>query len=94
MTADKEKECVLGCKHFYGGEIKHHKDCPFYADSLSRLYDELKQKDRLKDEYAESYHQSKLREELMKFIKWQTENATIFWLTSNEGIVNEYLKTK
>ena len=43
--------------------------------------------------YEKAYRE-KLREELMKFIKWQTENATIFWLTSNEGIVNEYLKTK
>ena len=28
-------KCVMGCMHFTGGEIKHHKDCPFYPDSLS-----------------------------------------------------------
>jgi hypothetical protein len=32
-------ECVTGCKHFTGGELKHHKDCPFYEDSLSKKYD-------------------------------------------------------
>lgn len=34
-------KCVMGCMHFTGGEIKHHKDCPFYPDSLSRRLDEL-----------------------------------------------------
>jgi len=35
------KKCVNSCKEFEGGEIKHHKDCDFYPDSLSRYYDEL-----------------------------------------------------
>ncbi len=35
------KQCVAGCKHFEGGEIKHHKDCDFYPDSLSQYYDIL-----------------------------------------------------
>lgn len=34
-------KCVTGCKHFSGGELKHHKDCPFYEDSLSKKYDEM-----------------------------------------------------
>ena len=34
--------CVAGCKIFHGGEIKHHKDCPYYPDSLSQRYDEMK----------------------------------------------------
>ncbi|MEH0154011.1 hypothetical protein V6R21_07665 [Limibacter armeniacum] len=36
----KQPKCVAGCTHYTGGEIKHHKDCPYYPDSLSRLYDE------------------------------------------------------
>ena len=38
----KEIHCVAGCVNYYGGEIYHHKDCPFYPDSFSRRYDELK----------------------------------------------------
>lgn len=35
-------ECAPGCRHFTGGEIKHHKDCPHYPESMSKMYDELK----------------------------------------------------
>lgn len=44
LEADKaelEKKCVPGCKAFYGGEVMHHKDCPYYSDSLSKKYDKL-----------------------------------------------------
>lgn len=34
-----EEKCIAGCKTYYGGEKKHHKDCPFYPDSLSEYYD-------------------------------------------------------
>lgn len=34
-----ETNCIVGCNHFSGGEIKHHKDCPHYPDSLSQIYD-------------------------------------------------------
>ena len=27
--------------HFTGGEVKHHKDCDFYAESFSKMYDEV-----------------------------------------------------
>lgn len=27
-------ECVPGCKNFAGGEVKHHKDCPYYNTNL------------------------------------------------------------
>lgn len=37
----QEEECVAGCKSFTGGEIKHHKNCPFYPQSLTRMYDEM-----------------------------------------------------
>lgn len=35
--------CEAGCNHFTGGEIKHHKDCQFYKDSLSEELDNLRQ---------------------------------------------------
>ena len=34
-------KCVAGCKAYTGGEIKHHPDCPFYPESLSKMYDDL-----------------------------------------------------
>lgn len=34
-------KCIPGCKHFTGGEVKHHKDCPNYKDSLSEYYDKM-----------------------------------------------------
>lgn len=37
----KEQKCELGCKHFHGGEVRHHKDCVFYSGSFSELYDKL-----------------------------------------------------
>jgi len=40
----KDQNCVMGCKNFTGGEVKHHKDCPFYPDSLSKYYDEMEGK--------------------------------------------------
>ena len=39
-----ELKCVEGCKHFTGGEIKHHKDCPYYPESFSKMYDDLKER--------------------------------------------------
>ena len=39
-----ELKCVAGCKHFTGGEIKHHKDCPYYPQSFSKMYDDLEEK--------------------------------------------------
>ena len=33
--------CETGCKIFTGGEIKHHKDCQYYAGSMSEMYDNL-----------------------------------------------------
>lgn len=36
--------CVMGCKVFTGGEIRHHPDCPFYPESFSRVYDETVEK--------------------------------------------------
>lgn len=41
-----EFPCEAGCQVFYGGEIRHHKDCVYYPDSLSQLIDEQKSKIR------------------------------------------------
>lgn len=37
----KEEKCCAGCKMYYGGEIKHHKDCVFYPESLTSVYDAI-----------------------------------------------------
>lgn len=41
---DSEPKCQLGCKLFTGGERRHHKDCVYYPDSQSRLFDEMEEK--------------------------------------------------
>ena len=33
-------ECEAGCKSYDGGERKHHKDCPHYAESFSKMFDD------------------------------------------------------
>ena len=57
-------KCVAGCKVYTGGEIKHHKHCPYYPESLSKMYDDLiqesielqKENNELKDEKLELKH--------------------------------------
>lgn len=41
MKNKEEPKCVMGCKAFSGREVKHHKDCPNYPDSLSKYYDDI-----------------------------------------------------
>lgn len=42
MSKDKAAEkCCAGCKMYYGGEIRHHKDCVFYPESLTSIYDKM-----------------------------------------------------
>ena len=45
MENDK---CQAGCKIYSGNEVKHHKDCIYYPESLSKMYDDLKQKHKTK----------------------------------------------
>ena len=33
-------KCETGCKVFTGGEIRHHPDCVYYPESLSKMYDD------------------------------------------------------
>jgi hypothetical protein len=35
MTDDPK--CESGCISYYGGEKKHHRDCPYYPESLTKL---------------------------------------------------------
>lgn len=32
-----DPKCEAGCISYYGGEKKHHKDCPYYPESLTKL---------------------------------------------------------
>lgn len=41
-----EEKCVTGCKAYTGNEIKHHKHCPYYPESFSKMYDDLKEENR------------------------------------------------
>lgn len=36
----EQKQCQAGCIRFEGGEVKHHKDCDFYPESQSKMYDD------------------------------------------------------
>jgi len=38
---DRSPKCVPGCSYFSYNEVKHDKDCPFYNNSLSKMYDVL-----------------------------------------------------
>lgn len=35
-----EPKCEAGCTSFYGGEKRHRKDCAFYPESFSKMYDD------------------------------------------------------
>ena len=52
-TSDK---CVAGCKNFSHYETKHHPDCPFYPESLSKTYDGIQQE---RDRYREALEEAR-----------------------------------
>lgn len=37
-------ECAAGCKKFTGGEIRHDKNCIYYEESFTQMYDKLEQR--------------------------------------------------
>ena len=37
---DPFKDCQTGCKHFTGGEVRHHPDCVWYPESVSKMLDD------------------------------------------------------
>lgn len=36
-TVTDDPKCEAGCISYYGGEKKHHRDCPYYPESLTKL---------------------------------------------------------
>jgi hypothetical protein len=67
LEESAENKCVAGCKHFYGGEVKHHKDCFYYPESFSKMYDDLEwQQEQDKNKYSEE-EVRKIAEE----VRWQ-----------------------
>lgn len=47
-------ECIAGCQSFDGGEKKHHKDCPYYNESLTKFNaDEIERLRKLLAEAAD-----------------------------------------
>lgn len=48
----REEKCCAGCKRFTGDETYHIPECPFYEESMSRMYDEACEELKLlKDKY-------------------------------------------
>jgi len=39
-------KCVVGCKAYSGKEVHHHKDCPFYPESMSKQLDDLNRENK------------------------------------------------
>jgi predicted nucleic acid-binding Zn-ribbon protein len=61
-------KCVAGCKVYTGGEIRHHKHCPYYPESLSKMYDDLKaENDELKDERLKFEHKLHFNKRTLKW---------------------------
>jgi hypothetical protein len=40
-------KCETGCISLEGNETRHHKDCVFYPESLTKMYDDAMEKVRL-----------------------------------------------
>lgn len=39
----RDYKIIIPSKHFTGGEKRHHKDCFYYPESFSKMYDDLKE---------------------------------------------------
>ena len=63
MINEKEKKCETGCKVYTGGEVKHHKDCIFYPESFSKMYDDLKVENKELKDKLESIKEIERRKE-------------------------------
>jgi len=82
MYKDDFKNCVAGCKHFSGGEVKHHSSCPNYPESFSEMYDKL----RIHNVRQQS-------EQLIDFIKWLKKEKYLLTGHMNKTILKAYLKS-
>ena len=77
------QKCEAGCKNFSGGEVRHHKDCIHYEESMSQRYDEMKVEISLLNKRINDDKETIISD----FLKW--------WLNvdvSNSGIIQYYLK--
>jgi len=60
----KDPKCIPGCKNFYGGEIEHHKDCPYYPESFTkRMHDEIDRLQQVNEAFTN--HNISLKEEVV-----------------------------
>lgn len=41
VTEDRKERCEAGCVAYHGGERRHHPDCVFYPESLTKSHDDL-----------------------------------------------------
>lgn len=79
-----DEKCCTGCNIFFGGEIRHIKECFFYPESLTEIYDR-------KDE-----ENAKLREENARLhgLLYEANNLlnnSVFTIDF-VGSLNEWLK--
>jgi len=80
----EEEQCIAGCRAYTGGEIHHHKHCPFYPDSMSMMYDNLK----AENEIYKTQIQSMIKEE-----NYMIDNANeIISLSDNYEHCRDILK--
>lgn len=38
------ERCETGCMCYTGGEVRHHKDCFYYPESMTKMFDETTKK--------------------------------------------------
>lgn len=69
-----EPKCETGCMNYTGGEIKHHKDCVFYPESLAKMYDTIQSQ------------LTEARERLDRIVKYCEPNTEFMWAASIVGI--------
>ncbi len=71
-------KCVPGCMRFDGRETKHHRDCPYYPESLTKAWhdteaDYLRKIDRLRSALAE--------------ITVEAGTSTLTWKIANSALM-------
>lgn len=76
-TMTDDPKCEAGCISYYGGEKKHHRDCPYYPESLTKL-----NADRIEALLAERDALEAENQRLRKALKPFSDEAT-WWFTRN-----------
>ena len=52
------KPCQAGCMSYDGGEKRHHKDCVYYPESFTKMYDALREDNARLEQELEVYKTS------------------------------------